>query len=126
MRIYLTYFFGFHIFYFWLFPQKYIEVDSGKPLELRLYKINEYGGISHVGSKPLVGNNTNSIESFLSRQNFVAGFDYFVCVYEVEIGKLNLLLLLCISNRTQFMTDHLDHRTTGHSLSLSDKTDHNI
>ena len=63
-----------------------ISVDAGKPLELRLYKIDEYGGVSHVGRKPLIGNNSNVIESFINQQNFVAGFDYFICVYEVEIG----------------------------------------
>ena len=63
-----------------------IAVDAGKPLELRLYKIDEYGGVSHVGRKPLVGNNSNVIESFINLQNFVAGFDYFVCVYEVDVG----------------------------------------
>jgi len=61
-----------------------VSVDAGNPLEVRLYKIDAYGGVTHVGRKPLVGNNSNVIETSLHRKNFVAGFEYFACVYEMD------------------------------------------
>ena len=57
--------------------------ESGTPLEIQLYKIKAYNQVSHVSTKPLVGNNTNNITSMFPKRNFVAGYEYFVTVNEV-------------------------------------------
>ena len=63
-----------------------MKSESGVPLDIRLFKIDSYGGVSHVGSKALVGNKTKNIESFFSKRNFIAGYEYFVTVHEDDGG----------------------------------------
>ena len=55
--------------------------ESGTPLEIQ-YEKKAYNRRSHVSTKPLVGNNTNTIKNHFSKWNFVAGREYFVTVNE--------------------------------------------